>query len=432
MSQKQRKTKAPMNSPPKELPRKRSGIGTKLGPIIALLGIVVLFGLLDSLFGNGQYLSMRNLLVIVTESSLIAVPALGMTLIIIAGGIDLSVGTAITLCSALLVVALRDGCQFDIPIPFTESVVALSLAPYAWMTTPVALTLAVLAGLLCGFANGLIVSWFKIVPFVVTLGTMTAFLGIGLILAEETTVEVKRENVPSWIYNLSSTRPAIETCAICDGSGNDPAATAGECPKCNGAGLVKEPDGEVQCWICKGSGTTITKCTNCRGNGETPVYTHFGFIPRFPLGVWLALVLAAAVGVLLHLTVFGRHVFAIGSSEATARLCGLNITKTKIMVYTIAGFFVAVGGIYNYSYIHLSNPGDGLGIELKVIAAVVLGGGSLSGGRGSVIGTLAGALIMESIYSGCVQLSLGDPMQKIILGMIIIGAVILDKQREKS
>ena len=418
----------------KLLEKYRYKFGLELGPILALFGIVLLFGFLDFLTGSGQYLSMRNILVIISESSLIAVPALGMTLIIIAGGIDLSVGTAITLCSTLLVVALRDECQFDVAIPFTEVAFVLSLAPIPAMAPTVAFLLTILTGLLCGFANGAIVSWFKIVPFVVTLGTMTVFLGIGVILSEETTVEVKspEKQVPRWMYNLTSTRPAMGTCNDCEGTGRQIDASPEACKKCEGKGIVKDRDADVECWICKGEGTVVEQCLKCKGNGEVPVYTYFGFIPRFPLGVWLAILLAIAVGILLHFTVFGRHIFAIGSSEATARLCGVNISKTKILVYTLAGFFVAMGGVYNYSYIHLSNPGDGLGIELRVIAAVVLGGGSLSGGRGSVIGTLAGALIMESIRSGCDQLSLGDPMQKIILGLIIIGAVILDKRRQKN
>lgn len=231
----------------------------------------------------------------------------------------------------------------------------------------VAIAIALLTGSLCGLTNGLLIGLLRIPPFIVTLGTMTVFLGIAKQLAGGSTVFVDRKKIPNWLLNLTSTYP---------------------------------PD-----WI--------------------------GWMPNVAVGVWLALILSVLVAVLLRLTVFGRHVFAIGSSEPTARLCGVNILGTKLLVYAIAGLFVAMAGIYTFSLVKLANPMDGIGKELKFIAAVVIGGASLSGGRGAVLGTLAGATIMGVISNGCDLLEIQNSTQDIMLGVIIIAAVTLDQYRQR-
>ena len=145
-------------------------------------------------------------------------------------------------------------------------------------------------------------------------------------------------------------------------------------------------------------------------------------------GAWLVVLLGILLGVVMHFTVFGRHVFAIGSNEATARLCGVNVARTKILVYALGGLFMAVAGLFSFS--ELRNQGDpeaGLGMELDIIAAVVIGGGSLSGGRGSVLGSIVGALTMTTLRSGCVYAQVSDPIQKMIIGGIIIAAVAVDQ-----
>jgi len=149
-------------------------------------------------------------------------------------------------------------------------------------------------------------------------------------------------------------------------------------------------------------------------------------------GVWLALILAAIMSCILRYTVFGRHVFAVGSSEATARLCGINVSLVKIAVYTIAGFLVGIASVCFFVRLNSGNPTSGTGLELKFIAAVVIGGGSLSGGRGTVLGTLAGTAIMGVIASGCTLLDLRNPIQDIILGVIIIAAVTIDQLRNRG
>jgi ribose/xylose/arabinose/galactoside ABC-type transport system permease subunit len=317
----------------------------ELGPAIVLALIVVAFAVADQVWSVGRFTSVRNLRVVLTEMSMISVAALGMTMVIIAGGIDLSAGAALTLCATLVACGIKDG--------------------YAPTTAVLA---AVACGGLCGLANGLLVSGLRVVPFIVTLGTMSVYLGVGKILAGESTVSPDRKDIPEWIMGLCSTRP---------------------------------PD-------------------------------LLGYVvPNIAWGVWLALALAVLVAAILRYTVFGRYVYAVGSSEPTARLCGVNVPVVKIAVYTLAGLFVGVAGVYLFSQVKLGNPSESQGLELDAIAAVVIGGGSLSGGRGSVLGTLTGAAIMGVIRSGCDQLDIANSYQNVITGAMIVAAVALDQIQQR-
>ncbi len=181
------------------------------------------------------------------------------------------------------------------------------------------------------------------------LGTMTIYLGIGKKLANETTIRPNLTQVPHWFETMVTPQP-------------EPA------------------------WLIHSLG-----------------------VPNFAWGVWLALVLAALVALVLRYTVFGRYVFALGSNEQTARLCGINVPLTKIAVYTLGGLFVGLAGIYQFARLQTGNPMSGTGLELKMIAAVVIGGGSLSGGRGSILGTVAGAIMTAAIGSGCTLLGYQKP-----------------------
>jgi ribose/xylose/arabinose/galactoside ABC-type transport system permease subunit len=131
----------------------------------------------------------------------------------------------------------------------------------------------------------------------------------------------------------------------------------------------------------------------------------------------------------LQYTRFGRHLFAIGSSERTARLCGVRITRTKIAVYTIAGAFAALAGVMEFSKLSVGDPTVSIGLELDVIAAVIIGGGSLSGGKGTIVGTLVGATIMTIISIGCSQRGFATWVQQIVTGSVIVVAVALDRVR---
>lgn len=321
-------------------------LGSAVGPFLGLLLVLALFSGADQVRSRitgkrATFASTATLQKILRDASQVGVAALGMTLIIVAGGIDLSAGAAMSLCATVTAWFFRDKYPAAIGV-----------------------SAGIATGCLAGWLNGALISMLRVVPFIITLGTMTIFLGLGLILSHDTPIRAFNL-VPDWILSLQTPYPQPEALLVSS-------------------------------------------------------------------GVWLMVVLAAVVGGLLHFTVFGRHVFALGSNEATARLCGINVDRVRILVYTIAGFFVGVAGLFQFAI--LSGEGDpkaGMGKELEIIAAVVIGGASLSGGRGSVLGTLSGACIMATILHGCVTLDIKTAYQKVILGVIIIAAVTLDQVRQR-
>ena len=338
-----------------------SNLAWSLGPLLGLVVVSLIFGAIEYQVATDegrdpQFFTSQSVQVVLNHASLIGVAALGMTLIIIAGGIDLSAGTAIALTATVIAWIYREG--FDGMADWRD-------------TSPMLATLAlsalavgggVLTGCLCGFVNGGLISLLRLVPFIVTLGTMTAFQGIGRTISGETPVRAYGK-VPDAIASLQKPYPDPE-------------------------------------WML-----------------VSP-------------GVWIMLILAAIVALALRYTVFGRHVFAIGSNESTARLCGINVVRTRILVYTLAGLFVGVAGLYQFTVLGgEGDPVSGLGLELKVIAAVVIGGGSLNGGRGSILGTLSGACIITVIQHGCVLIGVPDHYQDILIGLIIIAAVTIDQLR---
>ena len=324
------------------------GLVSLLGPLLALAIVIAFFGVADwRQEGKDTFLTHQNFRTIAAQTSTVAVAALGMTVIIIAGGIDLSAGTALSLSATVLAFTLLKG-----------------------YSAPLAVLAAIGAGCLAGMVNGVLISALRVVPFIVTLGTMTIYLGLAKRIANETTVRPALESVPSWLASLVDTSPRRQ-------------------------------------WLI----------------GE--------WLPNLANGVWLALGLAVLLGLVLRYTVFGRYVFALGSNESTARLCGINVPLVKIAVYTLGGLFVGIAGVYQFARLSIGNPTSGVGLELKVIAAVVIGGGSLTGGRGSILGTLAGAALMGVIASGCTLLGLSNPEQDMIIGGIIVAAVTVDQLRQR-
>ncbi len=339
---------------------KLTNLAWSLGPMLGLLVVALIFGAIEYNVAvaderDPQFFSTASLQIVLDHSSMVGVAALGMTLIIIAGGIDLSAGTAIAMTATVIAWVFRDGHDWilgDAETLSTGQTVGLSVA---------AVLIGLLTGALCGLVNGGLISLLRLVPFIVTLGTMTIFQGLGKTL-----------------------------------SGNTPIRAFGKVPDAISA--IRNP------------------------------YPEPAWLLVSP-GVWIMLALAVVVVLVLRYTVFGRHLFAIGSNEATARLCGINVLKTRILVYTIAGLFVGMAGLYQFTNFTQGDPTSGLGLELKVIAAVVIGGGSLNGGRGSVLGTLAGACIITVIQHGCVLIGVSDHYQDILIGLIIIAAVALDQLR---
>jgi ribose/xylose/arabinose/galactoside ABC-type transport system permease subunit len=149
-----------------------------------------------------------------------------------------------------------------------------------------------------------------------------------------------------------------------------------------------------------------------------------------PAGVWLMLGLTVFVALAMRYTRFGRHVFAVGSNELTARLCGVPVARVKLLVYTLGAAFAGVAAVLQFTYLGgMGDPTTAQGLELKIIAAVVIGGASLSGGQGTVLGTLVGALFMSAVDNGCTKLEISNSVQEVVTGAIIIVAALLDHFR---
>ncbi len=323
------------------------GVSAVLGPLAALFCVIAFFAIAERARGGDTFLSVRNLQTVANQTAPLIVAALGMTVIIISGGIDLSAGSALALSACVMAKLLVDGHS-------------------VWLAIAACLG----AGAVCGLINGVAVSVLRVVPFIVTLGTMTIYLGIAKIMAGDGSIRPEKSQFPAWreafVYPVPP-RP----------------------------------------WLI----------------GE--------WLPNFAVGVWLALALSVALALALRYTVFGRHVFALGSNEATARLCGVNVAATKIAVYLLGGLFIGMAGFYECLKLGAGTPTSATGRELEIIAAVVIGGASLSGGRGTVLGTIMGAAIMRVIRAGCPLLGIDNPAQDILIGLIIVGAVTVDGLRQR-
>jgi ribose transport system permease protein len=306
-----------------------------LGPFVGLLLVLGLFSLNSEvrpyLYTGG------NFKIILTQTVIVAVGALGMTMIIVSGGIDLSVGSAVALTSVVGATLVVRG--------------------YPAIAT-VALT--VLAGGLVGLANGLVIAGFRMTPFIVTLGMMGVLRGAAKWLAGNQTV-----NIPS----------------------------------------------------------------NAPLNHLMALVSPTQLFP-LPPGVWIAIGLAVVVSVIMRQTIFGRYIFAIGSNEATARLCGIRVPLQKVLIYGLAGLLFGLAGLMQLSRLTQGDPTVAIGLELDIIAAVVIGGASLNGGTGSVLGSMIGALIIAVLRNGSNQMGWQNFTQEIIIGIVIILAVGLDQFRQ--
>jgi ribose transport system permease protein len=305
-----------------------------LGPFLGLLLVVGLFSLSSEV--RPYFLTGANFKIILTQTVIVAIGTLGMTMIIVSGGIDLSVGSVVALTSVVGATSLLKGYS-----PVTAA------------------ALTILVGAAIGLMNGLVIGGLRMMPFIVTLGMMGIARGSAKWLSGSQTV-----NAPETALNNLMAQ-------------NDP--------------------------------------------------THL--LP-LPLGVWITVALAVVMALIMRQTVFGRYVFALGANEAAARLSGIRVRLQKVFIYALAGMFFGMAGLMQLSRLTQGDPTVAIGLELDIIAAVVIGGASLNGGSGSILGSMIGALIMAVLRNGSNQMGWPTYMQEIIIGIVIIIAVALDRLRQ--
>jgi ribose/xylose/arabinose/galactoside ABC-type transport system permease subunit len=272
------------------------------------------------------FLTVDNFLNVLRRSSVYGIVAIGMTFVIISGGIDLSVGSMLAVCGMIGAWAIG-----------TTGIVAGTIA-------------GIVAGLLSGLANGLLITRFRLQPFIVTLGTMSFFRGVALVMRDGQPI-----NVPDYKYL-----------------------------------------------------------------GE-------GVITGVPVSVLIFAAVIIIAMLILKYTPLGRYTYAIGSNREAAFHAGVRVEKNLIWIYTIVGLLVGIAAMIQVSRTVSAQPTAGLGAELDVIAAVVIGGASLSGGLGTITGTIIGTLLISFLRNGCTLLGISTNAQLIVIGMIIVVAVAVDQ-----
>ncbi|MGJ5820543.1 ABC transporter permease [Paludibaculum fermentans] len=300
--------------------------------LLPFISLILLFAGLSA--ATPHFLTAVNLAAVIRQTAVINIMALGMTMIIVAGGIDLSVGSIMALCGLLGAMTMAQG----LPIL-------------------VGIAVGVLAGLACGTVNGLLVTKLKINPFIVTLGTLGIYRGLGLIISGGLPIQ----NMPKEFAFL----------------------------------------------------------------GE-------GAILHIPFVLYVLFGCAAGVHVLLEHTRMGRYGFAIGSNPDAAFYAGIPVAFHVTAIYAAGGLLTGLAGMIETSRLMTGQPTAGQGYELQAIAAVVIGGGSLRGGEGSVVGTLIGAYIMGLLSNGSDLLGISPYLQQAIIGAVIILAVVLDELRKRK
>ncbi|MBB3841814.1 ribose transport system permease protein [Runella defluvii] len=313
---------------------------SKLQPLIALFVLCLIIGLLSD-----KFFTVSNFWNVLRQISVNICLSVGMTLVVLMAGIDLSVGSVLALCGAITAGLFKMGIELpsqNLYIGFT--LLGASLA-------------GVLTGALLGFFNGFVITRFKVPSFVATLAMLTVARGLTML------------------------------------------------------------------W---------TKGFPISGLGEQFAYMGTGWFLGVPVPVWISAVVVALAVFLSDKTKLGRYIYAIGGNENASLLSGININKVKIIVYTIAGALAAVGGLMVTSRLDSAQPNAGTGYELDSIAAVVIGGTSLSGGKGSIWGTVLGAIIIGVLNNGLVLLNVSPFWQQVVKGFVILLAVIIDKANSKN
>lgn len=300
---------------------------SELTTVIALIILMAVITIINSNFLTAN--NLLNLLLQVTSNALIA---FGMTFVILTGGIDLSVGSILALSSALTAGLLGSG-----------------------MPVALAILISLILGCILGMMNGLLISYGKLAPFIVTLATMTIFRGATLVYT---------------------------------------------------------------------NGNPITK-----GLSDTFLFQFLGqgYIVVIPFPVIIMFIVFIVLYVLLHKTAFGKSVYAIGGNEKAAYISGVKLNKVKIIIYSISGMMASISGLIITSRLSSAQPTAGASYEMDAIAAVVLGGTSLSGGKGRILGTLIGALIIGVLNNGLNIIGVSAFWQQVVKGVVILIAVLIDR-----
>ena len=300
---------------------------SELTTVIALIILMAVITIINSNFLTAN--NLLNLLLQVTSNALIA---FGMTFVILTGGIDLSVGSILALSSALTAGLLGSG-----------------------MPVALAILISLILGCILGMMNGLLISYGKLAPFIVTLATMTIFRGATLVYT---------------------------------------------------------------------NGNPITK-----GLSDTFLFQFLvqGYIVGIPFPVIIMFIVFIVLYVLLHKTAFGKSVYAIGGNEKAAYISGVKLNKVKIIIYSISGIMASISGLIITSRLSSAQPTAGASYEMDAIAAVVLGGTSLSGGKGRILGTLIGALIIGVLNNGLNIIGVSAFWQQVVKGVVILIAVLIDR-----
>jgi erythritol transport system permease protein len=315
----------------------------------ALLALFVLLAVFS--FLSPAFLTSSNLIILLKHVAINALLAIGMTFVILTGGIDLSVGSVAGLAGMIAGGLISEGLileTFGVKVYFN-----------VWLVV----TIALLAGMAVGALNGILVTRFRVAPFIATLGVLYVARGFALLRSGGAT-----------FANLSGK------------------------PELNNTGFP---------WL--GSATFL----------------------YIPVVIWVMILLAVLAAFVAARTPFGRQVYAIGGNERAALLSGVRVNRIKLAVYVISGFCSALAGIIIASQLVASHPATGETFELNAIAAVVLGGTSLFGGRGSIGGTIIGALVIGVLADGLILLGVSEFVQIVIKGIVIVLAVVIDQIQQK-
>lgn len=317
----------------------------KARTFIALIAVILFFA-----FTVPTFLSTANMILMSKHVALNAFLAMGMTFVIITGGIDLSVGSIVGLCAMVAGYLVLNG--IDLQIGYT-----------VYFNVPEIILLTLGVGVFIGAINGWLITRLNVAPFIATLGTLYVARGAALLASDGRTF-------PNLVGN----------------------------PELGNTGFG---------------------------------YLGAGRILGLPISVWLLIVVALAAAYLARFTPLGRHIFAVGGNERAARISGVRVNVVKMFVYMFSGFCAAIVGLIISSELMASHPATGESFELNAIAAAVLGGTSMSGGRGTIGGTIVGAFVIGILSDGLVMMGVSSFWQMVIKGLVIIFAVVIDQAQRR-